>query len=90
MTTLEELRRYLEKRASIEPEKVTLDARLEDIGVDSLILIDLMFDLEDKFNVRIPDQDTDKRPTTVGELVALFDTLVAQGAGAQGGQRVGT
>jgi acyl carrier protein len=84
MNTLEVLRRYLEQRASIDPQSVTLEARLEDLGVDSLILIDLMFEMEDKFNVRIPDKDADRRPSNVGELVTLFDSLVAQG------QRAGT
>jgi acyl carrier protein len=77
MQTLELLRQYLQTKASIDPGKVTPDAKLEDIGVDSLILIDLMFELEESLNVRVPDIDT--RPTTVSELTQLFDSL----AGAQ-------
>lgn len=75
MQTLELLRQYLQKKASIDPAKVTPEARLEDIGVDSLILIDLMFELEESLNVRVPDMDT--RPTTVAELIDLFDALSA-------------
>jgi len=77
MQTLELLRQYLQAKASIDPGKVTPDAKLEDIGVDSLILIDLMFELEESLNVRVPDVDT--RPATVSELTQLFDSL----AGAQ-------
>jgi acyl carrier protein len=75
MQTLELLRQYLQNKASIEPAKVTPEARLEDIGVDSLILIDLMFELEESLNVRVPDMDS--RPTTVAELIDLFDALSA-------------
>jgi acyl carrier protein len=75
MQTLELLRQYLQKKASIDPTRVTPEARLEDIGVDSLILIDLMFELEESLNVRVPDMDT--RPTTVAELIDLFDALSA-------------
>lgn len=75
MQTLELLRQYLETKASIDPSKVTPEALLEDIGVDSLILIDLMFELEESLNVRVPDVDT--RPTTVSELTQLFDSLAA-------------
>jgi acyl carrier protein len=75
MQTLELLRRYLQNKASIDPAKVTPEARLEDIGVDSLILIDLMFELEESLNVRVPDMDS--RPTTVAELIDLFDALSA-------------
>ena len=48
MQTLELLRDYLEKKASIEPARVVPQTRLEDIGVDSLILIDMMFELESR------------------------------------------
>jgi acyl carrier protein len=75
MQTLDLLRDFLFRKASIDPAKVTPDARLEDIGVDSLILIDLMFELEEALNVRVLDVDT--RPTTVSELTQLFDSLAA-------------
>ena len=75
MQTLELLRDYLARRASIDPAKVTRDARLEDIGIDSLVLIDLMFDLEESLDVRVPTLD--ENPTTVSELIDLFDTLQA-------------
>jgi len=75
MQTLELLRHYLQTRASINPARVTPDAKLVDIGVDSLILIDLMFELEESLNVRVLDVDT--RPTTVSELTQLFDSLAA-------------
>jgi acyl carrier protein len=77
MQTLELLRRYLKTKASIDPARVAPEARLEDIGVDSLILIDLMFELEESLNVRVPDMDMDSRPTTVAELIDLFDALSA-------------
>lgn len=75
MQTLELLRDYLFRKASIDAAKVTPDARLADIGVDSLILIDLMFELEETLNVRV--LDVDMRPTTVSELTQLFDSLAA-------------
>ena len=77
MQTLELLRQYLQKKASIDPARVSPEARLEDIGVDSLILIDLMFELEESLNVRVPNMDMDSRPTTVAELIDLFDALSA-------------
>ena len=77
MQTLELLRDYLFRKVSIDPDKVTPEARLEDIGVDSLVLIDLMFELEESLNVRVPNMDMDSRPTTVAELIDLFDALSA-------------
>jgi acyl carrier protein len=75
MQTLELLRDYLFRKVSIDPAKITPEARLEDIGVDSLVLIDLMFELEESLNVRVTDMDS--RPTTVAELIELFDALSA-------------
>ena len=73
MQTIELLREYLQTKASVDPAKVTPEAKLEEIGVDSLILLDLMFELEESLNVRVPDVDT--RPTTISELTQLFDSL---------------
>ena len=76
MQTLELLRDYLQKKASIEPARVVPQTRLEDIGVDSLILIDMMFELEESLNVRVPDVKT--RPATISELIDLFEALSAR------------
>ena len=73
MDTLELLREFIKRRVANPPEEVNPDSRLEDIGVDSLTLLDLMFDMEDKFGVRMPDDLP--RPETVAELIAIFEKL---------------
>ncbi|GAB2897552.1 hypothetical protein GCM10027046_28900 [Uliginosibacterium flavum] len=73
MDTLELLREFIKRRVVNPPEEVTLESRLEEIGVDSLTLLDLMFDMEDKYGVRMPDDLP--RPDTVGDLIAIFEKL---------------
>jgi acyl carrier protein len=73
METLELLQDFIKRRVGTLTEPVTLESNLEAIGVDSLMLLDLMFDLEDKYNVRMPDDLP--RPETVGDLIAIFDKL---------------
>jgi len=73
MDTLELLREFIKKRIANPPEEITLESRLEEIGVDSLMLLDLMFDMEDKFGVRMPDDLP--RPETVGDLISTFEKL---------------
>jgi len=73
MDTLELLREFIKRRVVNPPEEVTLESRLEEIGVDSLTLLDLMFDMEDKYGVRMPDDLP--RPETVGDLIAIFEKL---------------
>jgi len=59
----------LAKTAKVEPTAVTLDRRLRDeLGIDSLSLIDVAVAGEDEFGVRIPDEDLE-RFETVGDVV---------------------
>lgn len=48
------------------------DTTLESLGVDSLGKIELIFDLEDHFKVRIPNEDA--KVDTLAEVAALLDT----------------
>lgn len=73
MDTLELLHDFVKRRVTNPPSTLSLDDRLEAIGVDSLTLLDLMFDMEDKFGVRMPDDLP--RPETVGDLIAIFEKL---------------
>lgn len=73
MDTLQLLQEFVKRRVSNPPETIAVEMRLEEIGVDSLTLLDLMFDMEDKFGVRMPDDLP--RPETVGELIAIFEKL---------------
>lgn len=71
---LEILQDMLQDRLAIEKSKVTLDAPLADLGIDSLMQIELMFDFEDKYKVKIPD--ITERPTTIGELLAVIEPYI--------------
>jgi acyl carrier protein len=73
---LEEMRTLLHARLGIDKDKVTLDASLEDLGIDSLMQIELLFDFEDKYKVKIPDLTV--RPTTIGELIAIVEPFVSK------------
>ncbi len=45
---------------SVEPEKVTLDARFnEDLGADSLDLVELVMSLEEAFDVSVDESELD-------------------------------
>ncbi len=73
MEMLELLKEFIQRRVGTPAEPITLESKLEAIGVDSLMLLDLMFDLEDKYKVRMPDDIP--RPETVGDLIAIFEKL---------------
>ena len=71
---LETMQMLLNERLGIDKDKVTLDASLEDLGIDSLMQIELLFDFEDKYKVKIPD--ITERPTTIGELLAVIEPFI--------------
>jgi acyl carrier protein len=76
MDTFELLRDFIQRRVTNPPAEIALDSPLDDIGIDSLSLLSLMFDMEDTLGVRMPD-DLPK-PQTVGDLIAIFDSLKNQ------------
>jgi acyl carrier protein len=71
MDTLGIIIDYINDHVSVPPENITLDSRLDEIGVDSLCLLELMFELEEKYNVRLPDNT--QKPETIGHLIALLE-----------------
>ncbi|QEL65513.1 acyl carrier protein [Oryzomicrobium terrae] len=71
MDTLTLIRDFIHEKAGTPLEQITTEAVLQEIGVDSLMLLDLMFDFEDHHGIKLPT-DT-PNPKTVGELVEIFD-----------------
>ena len=54
--------------------------RLKDLGIDSLSVVELIFDLEEKFNIQIPYNANDTEPEfeTVGEVIDAIKNVVAK------------
>ncbi len=56
---------------NFDSARVTRETSLEEIKVDSLLLLELLFEFEDRLGVKIP-QDI-QRPTTVGDLLEIVN-----------------
>ena len=80
MNTLELVRDFLGQRLETPHEKVVPEARLDDLGVDSLMFAEMLFEFEDRAHVSINVTDGGAIPATVGELVALIDSYLPQAA----------
>lgn len=59
-------------KSSLLPE-----ATLESLGLDSLAVIEFLFQIEDKFSIQIPDQANP--PGTLAEMTALIEPLLTTG-----------
>jgi len=72
---LDVVRQFLHDRLAVDPVRVIPEATLEDLGVDSLMLLELFFEFEEKLNVSLSkDLPT---PKSVGELLAVVEQLQA-------------
>ena len=57
----------------VEPEKVTMEARFrEDLGADSLDLVELVMEFEEKFGGEISDEQA-QQIKTVGDVVKYIE-----------------
>jgi len=73
--TYERLQAILAKDYQLAPERITLDAPLEALGIDSLGLADMLFNVEDEFHITLP-MEAVVLPT-IGDVVAFIDGLIA-------------
>jgi acyl carrier protein len=65
-------------KARVDRPKIELSDRLEDLGLESLDAVEMIFDLEEKFDIQIPYNANSSRTEfdTVGEVVDAIKTLV--------------
>lgn len=72
----------LAEQAAVSPEDVKPDATLEDLGIDSLGVVEAIFSIEEAFDIQVPFNAN--RPeaagfdiNTVGSIVRSVETLIA-------------
>ena len=58
----------------IAEEKLLPGATLESLGLDSLAVIEFLFQIEDQFQIQIPDQASP--PRTLDEMAQLIEPLM--------------
>lgn len=63
-------------QAKIDRALVKPESTLKDLGVASLDAIEVIFDIEERFDVRFPDQGTNFDSDTVQDLVNAVRTAV--------------
>ncbi|MGP6138728.1 MULTISPECIES: acyl carrier protein [unclassified Jeotgalibaca] len=72
-TTLERISAMITERFGVDAEKVSRDLTFqEDLGADSLDVVELIMELEDVFSIQISDEDAEKI-VTIGDAVDYID-----------------
>jgi acyl carrier protein len=66
------------KRVPPDKRNLSMADRLEDLGIDSFSAVEMIYDLEEKFDVELPYNSNDSMPDlqTVGDLVEVIKKLI--------------
>jgi len=86
----EKVKVIIVEQLGVNPEQVTPQASfIEDLGADSLDIVELVMAFEEEFSVEVPDEDAEKLQT-VGDVINYIKEKAKQqgdagGASAGGG-----
>ena len=72
--SFDKVKKLLAEQLNIKPETITLKSKVvEDLGADSLDVVEMLMVLEDEFNVTVSDEES-LNLKTVGDIVNLIDS----------------
>ena len=74
MSIFEQLQEIIADQLELDVEEISYDSHiLDDLGADSLDLVDLLMSVEDEFGIEIPDEDVENI-STIGDIVEYIDS----------------
>ena len=72
--TIDKVKKLVASQLNVQEDKITENSRLiEDLGADSLDVMEMLMALEDEFGISISDDETAKMKTIAG-VVAVIDS----------------
>jgi len=74
VSPFEFLAEVLSEKYDVPREAISPEATLTELGLDSLTIVELLFDVEDEFGIEIPEERATFQ--TLAEAAALVDELV--------------
>ena len=82
-TTEQTIFDIIAKTCSVPRERITLDATLKDMDVHSLDAVQMLFEIEDKYDISVPEREDKYSAGTVRDLIDGVDRLLAVKAAAK-------
>jgi len=77
MALIDEVKEVVVEQLNVNPDEVKEDSKfVEDLGADSLDVVELVMALEEKFDIEIPDSDAESI-ATVGDAVKYVESKSA-------------
>jgi len=86
MSIQEQVIAIIADQAMLEPSDIKMDNTLEDLGIDSLGLVESIFAIEESFDITVPfnandPQASDFDISSVAAIIAAVEKLKAEQAG---------
>ncbi len=76
--TFEKVKDIISEQLGIDAEEITMESSfIDDLGADSLDVVELIMALEAEFDIEIPDEAAEK-VATVGDVVEYIKTHVEE------------
>ena len=81
MALFDRVKGIIENQLGVEPDEIKLEASfVDDLGADSLDLVELIMSFEDEFKDEVPDLEiSDEEAETIGTVKDAVDFLVGKG-----------
>lgn len=70
------------KEARLDRDSLSLDQNLEDLNIESLDMVQILFGIEDTFDVYVPQDDDSFKLETMRDVVDGVKQLIAEKAGS--------
>ena len=72
--TFEEVKKTIAEELEVDEAQISMESIIvDDLGADSLDVVELIMRLEEKFDIEIPDEDAEKIQT-VGDAVNFIES----------------
>ncbi len=76
MSSIQIIQRMMVEQFDLKLENLTPEATLESLGLDSLSVIEFMFNLEDELKIKLPDERVEIK--TLQDVTNLVDKILAE------------
>lgn len=73
----EKLKAIIVDKLSVDSDEVSMDSTFEDLGADSLDIVEIVMALEEEFDIEISDDEAEQAKS-VGDVVNYLTTLLGE------------
>lgn len=75
--TFDKVKDIVSEQLEVEKEEITMEtSMMKDLDADSLDAVEVVMELEDEFDIEIPDEDAESF-STIGDIVKYIDKKIS-------------